>query len=140
MQLTADETSVGLEADSVQVSVRMSDACLIGQYGPKSGECTSSSRLRSRRAPASSARPSLSRADPLRAPSRYPRTGPGHRLRRSLERYGGRRTASSGRGPPDPRDLPGPERGTENVRAVEDWKWLNTFTRWCAPARRSATS
>lgn len=37
MQLTADETSVGLEADSVQVSVKMSDACLIGQYGPKSG-------------------------------------------------------------------------------------------------------
>ncbi|KQQ00642.1 MULTISPECIES: DUF6993 domain-containing protein [unclassified Rathayibacter] len=37
MQLTADETSVGLDADSVQVSVKMSDACLIGQYGPKSG-------------------------------------------------------------------------------------------------------
>ncbi|MWV50039.1 hypothetical protein GRS96_12240 [Rathayibacter sp. VKM Ac-2803] len=36
MQLTADETSIGLEADSVQVSVKMSDACLIGQYGPKS--------------------------------------------------------------------------------------------------------
>jgi hypothetical protein len=35
MQLTADETSVGLEADSVQVSVRMTDACLVGQYGPK---------------------------------------------------------------------------------------------------------
>jgi hypothetical protein len=35
MQLTADETSVGLEADSVQVSVKASDACLIGQYGPK---------------------------------------------------------------------------------------------------------
>ncbi|MBF4462220.1 hypothetical protein ITJ46_07260 [Rathayibacter sp. VKM Ac-2878] len=36
MQLTADETSVGLTADSVQVSVKMSDACLIGQYGAKS--------------------------------------------------------------------------------------------------------
>ncbi|QHC59033.1 hypothetical protein [Rathayibacter sp. VKM Ac-2760] len=35
MQLTADETSVGLAADSVQVSVKASDACLIGQYGPK---------------------------------------------------------------------------------------------------------
>ena len=37
MQLTADETSVGLAADSVQVSVKASDACLVGQYGPKSG-------------------------------------------------------------------------------------------------------
>lgn len=37
MQLTADETSVGLDADSVQVSVKMADSCLIGQYGPKSG-------------------------------------------------------------------------------------------------------
>jgi len=36
MQLTADETSVGLAADSVQVSVKMTDACLVGQYGPKS--------------------------------------------------------------------------------------------------------
>lgn len=36
MQLTADETSVGLAADSVQVSVKMPDACLVGQYGPKS--------------------------------------------------------------------------------------------------------
>ena len=35
MQLTADETSVGLAADSVQVSEKASDACLIGQYGPK---------------------------------------------------------------------------------------------------------
>lgn len=37
MQLTADKTSAGLEADSVQVSVKLADACLIGQYGPKSG-------------------------------------------------------------------------------------------------------
>lgn len=36
MQLTADETSVGLEADSVQVSVKLSDQCLVGQWGPKS--------------------------------------------------------------------------------------------------------
>lgn len=36
MQLTADETSVGLAADSVQVSVKTSDGCLVGQYGPKS--------------------------------------------------------------------------------------------------------
>ncbi|PPG89616.1 hypothetical protein C5C39_11275 [Rathayibacter sp. AY1F3] len=37
MQLTADETSVGLDADSVQVSVKLGESCLIGQYGPKSG-------------------------------------------------------------------------------------------------------
>lgn len=37
MQLTADETSVGLDADSVQVSVRLGDSCLVGQYGLKSG-------------------------------------------------------------------------------------------------------
>ncbi|NRD07750.1 DUF6993 domain-containing protein [Rathayibacter agropyri] len=37
MQVTADETSVGLDADSVQVSVRLGDSCLLGQYGPKSG-------------------------------------------------------------------------------------------------------
>ncbi|PPG60201.1 hypothetical protein C5C86_03985 [Rathayibacter sp. AY1E4] len=37
MQLTADETSVGLDADSVQVSVKLGESCLIGQYGLKSG-------------------------------------------------------------------------------------------------------
>jgi hypothetical protein len=36
MQLTADETSIGLDADTVLVSVRLGDSCLLGQYGPKS--------------------------------------------------------------------------------------------------------
>lgn len=35
MQLTADETSIGLAADSIQVSVKTADACLLGQYGEK---------------------------------------------------------------------------------------------------------
>lgn len=37
MQLTADGTSVGLDADSVQFSVKIGPDCLIGQYGPHSG-------------------------------------------------------------------------------------------------------
>ncbi|PPF80233.1 hypothetical protein C5E02_06245 [Rathayibacter rathayi] len=37
LQMTADETSVGLDADSVQVSVKLGESCLVGQYGPKSG-------------------------------------------------------------------------------------------------------
>lgn len=37
LQVTADETSVGLDADSVQVSVKLGESCLVGQYGPKSG-------------------------------------------------------------------------------------------------------
>jgi len=37
MQLTFDRTHVDLAADSVQVSVRFNDECLIGQYGPASG-------------------------------------------------------------------------------------------------------
>lgn len=37
MQRTADETSVGLDADSVQVAVKLGDSCLVGQYGPRSG-------------------------------------------------------------------------------------------------------
>ncbi|ALS56462.1 hypothetical protein C5C66_05775 [Rathayibacter toxicus] len=36
MQLTSDKTSMGLQADSVQVSVALSGSCLIGQYGTKS--------------------------------------------------------------------------------------------------------
>lgn len=37
MELTADTTSIGLDADSVQFSVKIGEDCLIGQYGPKSG-------------------------------------------------------------------------------------------------------
>jgi hypothetical protein len=37
LQVTADETSVGLDAPSVQVSAKVGGACLLGQYGPKSG-------------------------------------------------------------------------------------------------------
>jgi hypothetical protein len=33
MQLTPDITTVGVKADSVQFSVRLSDGCLVGQYG-----------------------------------------------------------------------------------------------------------
>jgi hypothetical protein len=36
MQVTADRTSVDLQADSVQFSVLFQGECLIGQYGPKS--------------------------------------------------------------------------------------------------------
>jgi hypothetical protein len=36
MQVTPDETSIGLAADSVQFSVKIGDLCLVGQYGPKS--------------------------------------------------------------------------------------------------------
>ena len=34
MQVTFDETSVGLPADSIQFSVRIDDECLVGQVGP----------------------------------------------------------------------------------------------------------
>lgn len=37
MQVTADRTSVGLPAPSVQFSVLVGGTCLIGQYGPESG-------------------------------------------------------------------------------------------------------
>lgn len=37
MEVTADRTTVDLEADSVQFAVRFQDECLVGQYGPKSG-------------------------------------------------------------------------------------------------------
>ena len=37
MQVTADRTTVDLQAGSVQFSVRLGDECLIGQYGPESG-------------------------------------------------------------------------------------------------------
>jgi hypothetical protein len=36
MEVTADETSVGLPVASVQFSVRLGPSCLIGQYGPDS--------------------------------------------------------------------------------------------------------
>jgi hypothetical protein len=34
MQVTVDRTTVDLEADSLQFSVRMGENCLIGQWGP----------------------------------------------------------------------------------------------------------
>lgn len=34
MELTFDETSVGIPADSIQFSVRIGEACLVGQVGP----------------------------------------------------------------------------------------------------------
>ena len=37
MQVTADRTTVDLQAGSVQFSVRFDDECLVGQYGPESG-------------------------------------------------------------------------------------------------------
>ena len=37
MELTPDITTVGVKADSVQFSVRASDACLIGQWGTVGG-------------------------------------------------------------------------------------------------------
>jgi hypothetical protein len=33
MELTADTTAVGLEADNIQFSVKINDGCLIGQNG-----------------------------------------------------------------------------------------------------------
>ncbi|QJU55927.1 hypothetical protein HL652_04525 [Herbiconiux sp. SALV-R1] len=39
MQVTVDTTTVGVEADSIQFSVKWGDDCLIGQYGH--GEYTS---------------------------------------------------------------------------------------------------
>jgi hypothetical protein len=37
MQVTADRTTVDLQADSVQFSVLFQGECLVGQYGPASG-------------------------------------------------------------------------------------------------------
>jgi hypothetical protein len=37
MEVTPDTTSIGLDADSVQFSVKVGEDCLVGQYGPKSG-------------------------------------------------------------------------------------------------------
>ena len=37
MQVTADRTTVDLQADSVQFSVLLQGECLVGQYGPASG-------------------------------------------------------------------------------------------------------
>ena len=37
MQVTADRTTVDLQADSVQFAVLFHDECLVGQYGPASG-------------------------------------------------------------------------------------------------------
>lgn len=37
MQVTADTTTIGEAADSVQFSVLFQGECLVGQYGPKSG-------------------------------------------------------------------------------------------------------
>lgn len=36
MQVTADTTTIGDPADSIQFSVRIQNECLVGQYGPKS--------------------------------------------------------------------------------------------------------
>lgn len=37
MQLTADTTTIGLKANSIQFSVQLGDTCLIGQYGADAG-------------------------------------------------------------------------------------------------------
>ena len=37
MQVTADRTTIDLQAGSVQFSIRLGDECLVGQYGPESG-------------------------------------------------------------------------------------------------------
>ena len=37
MQVTADTTTIGLKANSIQFSVRMGDSCLIGQNGADAG-------------------------------------------------------------------------------------------------------
>lgn len=36
MQVTADTTTIGDRADSIQFAVRFAGECLVGQYGPKS--------------------------------------------------------------------------------------------------------
>ena len=36
MQVTADTTTIGDPADSIQFAVRFQEECLVGQYGPKS--------------------------------------------------------------------------------------------------------
>ena len=37
MQVTADRTTIDLQADSVQFAVLFQGECLVGQYGPASG-------------------------------------------------------------------------------------------------------
>jgi hypothetical protein len=37
MQLTVDTTTIGLEANSIQFSVKLGDTCLIGQNGADAG-------------------------------------------------------------------------------------------------------
>lgn len=37
MQVTADTTTIGLKANSIQFSVRLGQTCLIGQYGADAG-------------------------------------------------------------------------------------------------------
>lgn len=37
MQVTADQTTVGNQAESIQFAVRWGDECLIGQVGPATG-------------------------------------------------------------------------------------------------------
>ncbi|MFK4728426.1 hypothetical protein ROT00_01940 [Agromyces mediolanus] len=37
MSLTSDQTTLGEPADSIQFAVAFQGACLVGQYGPKSG-------------------------------------------------------------------------------------------------------
>ncbi|WP_426623836.1 DUF6993 domain-containing protein [Leifsonia sp. McL0607] len=47
MQVTADTTTIGLKANSIQFSVKLGDTCLIGQYGADAGgyESTTSATL-----------------------------------------------------------------------------------------------
>lgn len=47
MQVTADTTTIGLTANSIQFSVQLGDTCLIGQYGADAGgyESTTSATL-----------------------------------------------------------------------------------------------
>lgn len=40
MEVTKDRSSVGIPADSIQFSVRWSDACLVGQVGPSTKKPT----------------------------------------------------------------------------------------------------
>lgn len=37
MQVTADMTTIGLKANSIQFSVQLGDTCLVGQYGADAG-------------------------------------------------------------------------------------------------------
>lgn len=38
MQVTADQSTVGNAAESIQFSVRLGDSCLVGQVGPSTGD------------------------------------------------------------------------------------------------------